>query len=227
MVHILPGRPYGQARSDVTYQCGSPAASTSINVKSCHADTHVNHQGAGASMRKVTKATIAGALGVVLLTGGTTFALWSDSANVNGGTVNSGTLALTPSGTPAWNDISTPTPVPITIADFLIVPGDTIEYTAAFTVDASGDNLSATLDVSDPVAATGDAALLAATTVTQTFTYVGGEPVTDGAITSADDGEVINVTVTIVFDESTPGTTAQAESINLSDMTITLQQDAR
>ena len=178
-------------------------------------------------MRKVTKATIAGALGVVLLTGGTTFALWSDSANVNGGTVNSGTLALTPSGTPAWNDISTPTPVPITIADFLIVPGDTIEYTAAFTVDASGDNLSATLDVSDPVAATGDAALLAATTVTQTFTYVGGEPVTDGAITSADDGEVINVTVTVVFDESTPGTTAQAESINLSDMTITLQQDAR
>lgn len=178
-------------------------------------------------MKKVTKATIAGALGVVLLTGGTTFALWSDSANVNGGTVNSGTLALTPSGTPEWNDISTTTPVPITIADFLIVPGDTIEYTAAFTVDASGDNLSATLDVSDPVAATGDAALLAATTVTQTFTDVGGEPVTDGAITSADDGEVINVTVTIVFDESTPGTTAQAESINLSDMTITLQQDAR
>ncbi len=176
-------------------------------------------------MRKEIKAAIAGALGVVLLTGGTTFALWSDSENVNGGTVNSGTLALTPSGTPAWNDISNPTtPEPITIEDFLIVPGDTIEYTAAFTVNASGDNLSATLDVSDPVAATGDAALLEATTVTQTFTDVGGEPVTDGAITSADDGEVINVTVTIVFDESTPGTTAQGESISLSDMTITLQQ---
>ncbi|MBP2436582.1 alternate-type signal peptide domain-containing protein [Microbacterium amylolyticum] len=178
-------------------------------------------------MKKVTKATIAGALGVVLLTGGTTFALWSDSATVNGGTVNSGTLALTPSGDPAWNDISDSTADPITIEDFLIVPGDTIEYTAAFTVGASGDNLSATLGVSDPVEANGDAALLAATTVTQTFTYDDGEPVTGGAITSADDGEVINVTVTIEFDESTPGTTAQGESINLGDMTITLEQDAR
>lgn len=180
-------------------------------------------------MRKVTKATIAGALGVVLLTGGTTFALWSDSVNVDGGAVNSGTLALEQleqSGTPAWNDISTPDPEPITtIEDFLIVPGDTIEYTDAFTVGASGNNLSATLGVSDPVAATGGAELLDATTVTQTFTDDNGEPVTD--ITSGHDGQVINVTVTFEFDADTPDRIAQDQSIDLSDMEITLRQDAR
>lgn len=175
-------------------------------------------------MKKLTKATIAGALGVVLLAGGTTFALWSDSATVNGGSVTSGTLALTPSGTPAWTDLSDDST--IDIASFLIVPGDTIEYTASFVVDASGANLSATLDVSDPVDATGDPALVAATTVTQSFTDAGGDPVVDGAITSANDGDVIDVTVTIAFDEATTGTTAQGETLDLSDLTVTLTQTA-
>ena len=175
-------------------------------------------------MKKLTKATIAGALGVVLLAGGTTFALWSDSATVNGGSVKSGTLALTPNGTPAWTDLSDGSP--IDIASFLIVPGDTIEYTASFVVDASGTNLTATLDVSDPVAATGDADLLANTTVTQSFTDATGATVVDGAITSANDGDEINVTVTIAFDEATSGTTAQGETLNLNDLTVTLTQTA-
>lgn len=176
-------------------------------------------------MKKLTKATIAGALGVVLLAGGTTFALWSDSATVNGGSVTSGTLALTPSGTPAWTDLSDDSTID-DITSFLIVPGDTIEYTASFVVDASGDNLSATLDVSDPVDATGDAELLAATTVTQSFTDAGGAPVVDGAITSENDGDVINVTVRIEFDEATSGTTAQDETLDLNDLTVTLTQTA-
>lgn len=176
-------------------------------------------------MKKITKATIAGGLGIVLLAGGTTFAPWSDSATVNGGSVTSGTLALDATGAPVWNDTSSGTAVAIgDISSFRIVPGDTIEYTAAFTVDATGDNLTADLAVSDPVAATGDAELIAATEVTQTFTDADGADVVDGAITSANDGDVINVTVTIVFDEDTAGTTAQADTINLEDLTVTLTQ---
>jgi len=176
-------------------------------------------------MKKITKATIAGAAGILLLAGGTTFALWSDSATVNGGSVTSGTLALEATGTPAWNDTSTATPVPIAdIAAFRIVPGDTVEYTSSFTVSATGDNLTADLDVSDPVAATGDAALIAATTVTQSFTDENGDPVADGQITSDNDGDVINVTVTIAFSSATTGTTAQNETLDLSDLTVTLQQ---
>lgn len=176
-------------------------------------------------MKKITKATIAGGLGIVLLAGGTTFALWSDSTTVNGGSVTSGTLALDAVGTPEWNDTSSGTAVAIgDISSFLIVPGDTIEYTASFAVNATGDNLTADLTVSDPVAATGDAALLDATTVTQTFTNASGDDVENGTITSANNGDVINVTITITFDESTAGTTAQAETLDLSDLTVSLTQ---
>ncbi|GAB2527639.1 alternate-type signal peptide domain-containing protein [Paramicrobacterium agarici] len=176
-------------------------------------------------MKKLTKATLAGALGVVLLAGGTTFALWNDSATVNGGTVNSGTLALTPSETGTWNDLSSGTPQEITdISAFLIVPGDEIQFTSSYTVRASGDNLTATIDVSDPVDAAGDAELVAATTVTQRFTDESGTPVADRVITSANNGDVITVTVNIVFDSTTEGTLAQGQTLNLADLTVTLAQ---
>ncbi|NJC24391.1 alternate signal-mediated exported protein [Arthrobacter pigmenti] len=176
-------------------------------------------------MKKLTGATIAGAAGIVLLAGGTTFALWSDSETVDAGTVQSGTLAITPSGTGTWNDISTGTPEDITdISTFLIVPGDTIEYTNSYTVGASGDNLTADLALSTPVDATGDAELVAATTVTQSFTDELGAPVVGGAITSANDGDVITATVTIEFDAATTGTTAQGQALDLSDLTVSLTQ---
>ncbi|WP_194420316.1 alternate-type signal peptide domain-containing protein [Microbacterium abyssi] len=174
-------------------------------------------------MKNLTKATIAGALGVVMLAGGTTFALWSDSAGLGSSAVNSGTLALTETGTGAWTDLSDDSAI-TDISAFRIVPGDTIEYTAEFTVAASGKNLTATLDVSDPVAATGDAELLANTTVTQTFTDAAGEPVVDGDITSANNGDVIDVTVTVAFAEATGGTTAQGQALDLSALTVTLTQ---
>ena len=56
-------------------------------------------------MNKLTKAGLAGGLGALLLLGGTTFALWTDSASVAGGTITSGNLEVA-AGTVAWHDVS-------------------------------------------------------------------------------------------------------------------------
>ncbi|MBN9106778.1 MAG: alternate-type signal peptide domain-containing protein [Propionibacteriaceae bacterium] len=109
-------------------------------------------------MNKLTKAGLAGGLGALLLLGGTTFALWTDSASVAGGTITSGNLEVA-AGTVAWHDVSadvTGTPTSITLATYRIVPGDTIEGTFGLKGALDGDNLTADLALTlDGVAATG------------------------------------------------------------------------
>ncbi|WP_217133845.1 alternate-type signal peptide domain-containing protein [Leucobacter chinensis] len=97
-------------------------------------------------MKKTTTGFIAGAAGAALLLGGSTFALWSDSVQAPGGEIQSGNLEVAVTGS-QWNDISAggDTGREITLADFKVVPGDTIE--GSFDVDLAlqGDNLAAEL----------------------------------------------------------------------------------
>ncbi|GAB3267800.1 alternate-type signal peptide domain-containing protein [Arthrobacter pigmenti] len=102
-------------------------------------------------MSKATKGVVAGALGIGLLAGGTTFALWSDDATIDGGTVTAGTLDLSTGGDRVWNDVSGGAAATadnvIDPANFLIVPGDTIQLTDHLKIETKGDNIKAKLSV--------------------------------------------------------------------------------
>lgn len=124
-------------------------------------------------MNKKTKGIIAGAAGVALLAGGATFATWSDSATLNGGSITSGDFAVSTVGSVQWFDVSsdrldatqsapvTGTPGhPIALTGstpWKIVPGDVAEAAYSFDVKLAGDNLVAKLDLSglDAVADSG------------------------------------------------------------------------
>jgi len=104
-------------------------------------------------MNKLTKGAIAGAAGITLLLGGgTTFALWNSSAEVAGGTIESGNLVVAVATelvdgvkrdiAGVWTD---QTKAPINLATFRAAPGDVLTYTKVMHITATGDNLVALL----------------------------------------------------------------------------------
>ena len=174
-------------------------------------------------MNKLTKGTIAGAAGIVLLLGGAgTFALWNDSADITGGTVTSGTLYFDAVRAGTWQDVSpdvgnpkgTPVPIP-NIANFLTVPGDVLTYTSTVVVNATGTNLLANFGV----AFDGTAALPAGLSTAVT---VNGAPVT-GPI-KVTNGATYTVVVTLTFDITTDGQVSQDTPVNLGAIDLTLTQ---
>jgi len=185
-------------------------------------------------MNKLVKGAVAGAAGIALLLGGAgTFALWNSTATVNVGTVNSGTLSIAASGSPSWKNISSDAPAGGTaiaaIANYKIVPGDKLELTQTVNVNATGDNLKATLSYDDATI-TGDLKSLVNVTMsadggasvsrvgtTQTFL------VTPGASATTP----VTVKVTVELPSTVAGTTGQGQSLNLSALAFKLQQNAR
>jgi alternate signal-mediated exported protein len=176
-------------------------------------------------MHRPVKGAIAlGVAGLLLLGGAGTYALWSDSVDLAGGTINSGQLEFVNTTTGEWRDISDGTPGdPITdISGFRIVPGDVLTYSLSTTLRASGDNLEATL-AADPSSITGDADLLADIDVT-TAVSTGGSPIT--TITEANDQDVIDVVVTLTFDEASDND-SQLDDLDLSNLQLTVEQNPR
>jgi alternate signal-mediated exported protein len=180
-------------------------------------------------MNKRAKGAIAAGGATVLLLGGLgSLAYWSDSEVTGGENIASGELSLTSPTDAAWFDMTGELEEPIaTIADFEIVPGDVIEYRASVEVNASGDNLEAELTADGAGVTTGTD--LADRLLVDFSAAVGVVPlpVTDGdvyTVTSADDGDTIDVVVTITFDSETPLEEAQNESVSLENFTIDLQQ---
>jgi alternate signal-mediated exported protein len=182
------------------------------------------------TMNKATKGAIAAGAAAVLLLGGLgSYALWSDQETLGGGTITSGDLSLTPAASPApqWRDVSPDVagnPKVIDPATLLIVPGDIVEYTASFTIEASGNNLLADLSA-DTTAITGDAALRSKIATSVTATSGGTTLPTSGAktrITSAD--QAVAVSVRFTFDPATANQDAQNQSINLAAFALKLEQ---
>ncbi|TFD26556.1 MULTISPECIES: alternate-type signal peptide domain-containing protein [Cryobacterium] len=105
-------------------------------------------------MNKLTKGAIAGAAGLTLLLGGgTTFALWNSSAEVSGGTIVAGNLAVAPSMVDGVEAVGTwivkdgtaaGRAIPV-LSNFTASPGDVLVYTKSMHITASGDNLVAEL----------------------------------------------------------------------------------
>lgn len=166
--------------------------------------------------RTRTKAIIAIAAGAALLLGGgTTLAYWSTSQVLDVGTINSGDLDMVASGTPAWTLQGVADAAPTSVPDptlVKIVPGDVLVMTQDVTLTVQGDTLTAELAILQETVPEG---------LTATVDSAG---VTPDAITAADDGKTVTVTVTITFD----GATANREKVNtpfdLGDVTLTLSQ---
>ena len=178
-------------------------------------------------MRTEVKAAIAGTVGVVLLLGGAgTLAYWEDAETIGGGSVKSGSLTLTQEtgqSCTSWSLDSTGGSTTYTPGTTLLVPGDSISRTCTYTVTASGAHLAATLGIEAPTFTTADA-LSSALDVTASYT-LGAAAVVDGAdITTADSGKVLTAAITVIFDSATSGTTAQAMTTALNDITVSLKQ---
>ncbi|GAB3762994.1 alternate signal-mediated exported protein [Nocardioides ginsengisegetis] len=188
-------------------------------------------------MNKATKGALAAAAaGSLLLGGAGSLAYWTATGDVNGGSFASGTLSLT-DGTcdPDWvyntgaaseGDVVT-----------LIVPGDELTKQCTMTLDATGDNLSATVDAPNtvtytPVSGAPGLDLTVATTY-QIGTGVPADPALGGAVTSADDGKTITVTyvVTVPYGTAENATTpvnvnnTQGITSTLDTLTVKLTQD--
>ena len=170
-------------------------------------------------MKKNTKGAIALGAAALLLAGGAgTYAAWSDSETLAGGSVTSGELRITQASGGVWTwaggDEFNPD-------EDLIVPGDEIEYTAEYTLAVTGTNLVAALDASVSDDLTGDLAPYLTASATSDTVGIDLDNITD-----ADDGKTVSVTVTIEFDPETSGQDGMEASASLADSTITLEQTA-
>lgn len=182
-------------------------------------------------MKKQTKAAIAAGAGAILLLGGVgSLAFWSDEADLGGGgSITSGQLALGECADGgSWVDANSGTAI-ADINVFRIVPGDVVEYTCDTTLNAEGDNLSATL-TADLGGLTGDPELLGRLnrSVTATLNETTALPAGNGGVQIvANDGadQPISIAVRIAFDPSTPGQIGQNQSVDLGAMSLNLEQN--
>jgi len=173
-------------------------------------------------MNKSTKGALAAvAAGVLLLGGAGTLAFWTDSETVTGGNLASGHLDIATDGTntgcAAWK-LDSGESVPVTYAEGdPLVPGDVLSRHCAFTIDAAGNHLRAT------IAATGgtaSGALADALTVGTANLQVNGVTATE--FTEANDGQALTVDVTVTFNSSVTDHEDLAGA--LSDITVTADQ---
>jgi len=187
-------------------------------------------------MNKFTKAGIATAAAVALLMGGAgTLAYWNSTAALGAGTaITAGNLKVEPTGTGAWTGIAD-------IANYRIVPGDTLTFTQQVTVTAQGDTLVAKLELAPDAieAASGaDADVALASLLTHSATIalngtatngtVGGtatsvtfDPSGSGVMTA-----VLDVTVTVTFPDGSADADNEAKlgSVSLDDFGVVLTQ---
>lgn len=175
-------------------------------------------------MKKNTKGAIAAGAAALLLAGGAgTFAAWSDEAELGGGDVNSGHLRITEAaGTGEWVWATDGVTGDFDPETDTIVPGDSIEYTADYTLEVEGTNLVASLT---PTLGglTGDEELL------EQLTFASDSDTTGldlDSITEANDGATVSVTTTITFDPATTDQVGAEQTVSLADSTILLEQTA-
>ncbi len=166
-------------------------------------------------MKRSTKGAVAAGGAAVLLMGGAgTLAFWTATGDADGGAITAGTLTLTPVGCDAnwvYAAGSAGAGTPVT----LFVPGDVVTKECTFTIGATGDNLSATVDVTDALTFT-TAPTGTSFDATVDATYdVGGTALVDGGVITDDNG---GDTLTVAFEVSVPYGTADPSGINDNDM---------
>lgn len=168
-------------------------------------------------MNKTTKGAVAaGAAAVLLLGGAGTLAFWNAEGDIAGGSISSGSLQLTEPTGGEWTLNGDPV---ANIASVLIVPGDELEYTAGWTIVATGNNLEADLSITGLDAS---GALEPFVDVTPTF-EVEGNPATE--ITDQNNGNSLEATVAVDFPFGAVADNASQElSLDLTGVKVALTQ---
>lgn len=172
-------------------------------------------------MNKKTKGAIAAGAAALLLAGGAgSFALWSDTESITGGTITAGKLQFVENSTSGtWYKDAATAGNEVDLVDFRVVPGDTLVYKATTQFIAEGDNLDATLTLDPGTAGTFDGL----TWGTPTVTAAGVDPAT-GAISSQAGARSATVETTVTFDSATAGVTSQGATAALTGVQLKLQQ---
>lgn len=178
-------------------------------------------------MKKTTKGAIAaGAAAVLLLGGAGTLAYWSDSATVDGGSVNSGELALS-AGECTGSFVYATGNAGAGTAVTNVVPGDSVSTTCTFDITAEGDNLTADLTAPDTVTVTPTPAAPTLDADVTVGYQIDGATV-PATITEDNDGDIVTATITVTFPFGDAATInandTQNLGIDLSDLTISLTQ---
>jgi len=175
---------------------------------------------------KMIKGSVAGATGIVLLMGGFgTYAVWSDSRDLQTNGVQSGDLTIGTTvgvyddanqiGAGDWNG-----------ATDQMVPGDKVTYTQVFDITGNGRNLRGKISYVEPAFSSTFSGLLTDVqvvssngTVTETGddtnNFVFEEPFGSGQLTA---------TVTYELPASTTGTTDQLKSATLPAAEFLIEQ---
>jgi alternate signal-mediated exported protein len=178
---------------------------------------------------KMIKGSIAGATGIVLLMGGFgTYALWSDSVQADGGVLGSGALKITGVGDGSWTETSTGSAQAWDNASDLMVPGDVVVLDQPLDVKAVGKNLRVKLTVDgvdNDFAAPSLSMKVEFGGETETFTGPGPYVIDYDTVAkvAALNGDPDGAVVTFTF-EDVDDTTDQDTSVDLSNVTLTLDQ---
>jgi alternate signal-mediated exported protein len=177
-------------------------------------------------VKKATKGAVAAGIGGVLLLGGAgTVAFWTDNEPITGGTIASGHLRIVTDGTNqgcgAWElDTAESAPTAYTVGQPL-VPGDVLTRDCAFTVQATGNHLRATVGISavnfSGAASDFGGQLHASVSAVK----IGGTPVS--SFTEADDGGTLTASVSVTFDSAAPNGTEDLATF-LDSLTLTATQ---
>jgi len=177
-------------------------------------------------MKKTTKGAIASGVGVVLLLGGAgTLAFWTDSEPIAGGPINSGHLKIvtdaTNTGCGSWQlDSGESAPTTYTAGDPL-VPGDVLSRNCAFTVQAVGNHLRATVGITAVSFSGTDGDFGGKLDASVSALKINGTPVS--SFTEDDNGASLTADVTVTFD---PGALNGTEDLAtfLDSLTLTATQ---
>ncbi|MDP3967962.1 MAG: alternate-type signal peptide domain-containing protein [Nocardioides sp.] len=183
-------------------------------------------------MRKETKGAFAAGTAAVLLLGGAgSLAYWTDAEDIEGGSVNTGSLALGTSTCGAvWVYADGNAGAGTTVTT--IVPGDAVSKECTFSITATGDNLTAELTsptttvIPDPAGTTSFDATVA---VSYEDALGAAFPTT---ITESNDGDVVTATITVTFPFGTDedaetvinGNDTQGVTATLDGINVTLTQ---
>lgn len=192
------------------------------------------------SSKKMTQVAVASALGLALLAGGSTYALWSATATADTeATIATGDLALTASAVQGWSDVTNEdTPVAIDdINEYRLAPGSSVQLKQDITAVVVGDNIKGDFKVTLPKSGS-NAAILAQSVVTVDVLDSTGTPVANQAV-SGDASSVVNTIAelpktesagdvyTVVITVELPSTAdndTKLQTLTLSDLVVTLDQ---
>ena len=177
-------------------------------------------------MNKLTKAAIAGGVGIALLLGGAgTLATWNSSNTISGGTIVAGNLLVGTPATGSWSVshttgiLTTITPLSLTNGTFTVTnggsaytasPGDQLTYKTTVPLTVTGTNLSATLALTQQAitatsTATADTQLAADLAKSANVAMVTGTGITSAGspavytISGAAVSPVVTLTATMTF----------------------------